>query len=141
MARDNRRVIEFTPGPQFRAPPAKRKRKRKPQEQAKDHDPRLKVPNRTFEIVQVHVLAEMICERRLRIRIDHGGLEDQLYDVGGKQCYCGLVSEQLDGRDKWSPYTWGHVPVVSDTGWVREIIDNDKPPVKPVAHHDKDEKK
>lgn len=135
-------VIEFKPSKRFSGQAKKTRRPRKKVETTKTRDPRIAVENRTFEIVRCYPLGggDGVIERRIRIRINgKGGLEDEVYEVGTTECYCGMVSEHLGssrGRDNWSPYTWGHVPVTG-TDWVREII-NDDPPLKATK---KDEKR
>lgn len=136
---DNRKIIEFTPGKEFRSPP-KRRRKKPVEVTTKSKDPRLATADRTFEIVRCYPLGggDSIIERRIRLRIvGKGGLEDEIYEVGGQQAYVGMVSEQLagtKGRDNWSPYTWGHVPV-QGVDWAREII-NDDPLLKATKKDD-----
>lgn len=128
--------VIFKPSAAFKkkAGEAKPRRKRKPPETTKSKDPRIATADRTFEIVRCYPLGggDSIIERRIRLRIiGKGGLEDEIYEVGGQQAYVGMVSEQLasnKGRDNWSPYTWGHVPV-QGVDWAREII-NDEPPLK-----------
>ena len=120
-------VVHFEPSRSMRKAAGQRRRPRKKAEVSSSNDPRLKIANRTFELTRCYVTGETVIERKVRIRIKKGGLEDEVYLVGGSQCYIGLVSEHLP-RDKWSPYTWGHVPV-EGTDWVREIV-SDEPTTK-----------
>lgn len=118
--------------------PAKKPRK-KFGDNAKDFDARAAVENRTFELVMITPIAEGVVERRLRIRVVKGGLEDNVYEVGDQQCYCGLISEPesygAKGANKWGGYSWGHIPVsilTSDYtyGYAREIFPELERPAK-----------
>lgn len=127
-------VVEFRPSRKFAGEVSRKRRPRKKPSVASSKDPRIKIAGRTFEITRVYVTSDTIIERRIRVRIvGKGGLEDEVFNAGGRNCYVGLVSEQLEGRDKWSPYTWGHVPV-EGTDWVREIVNE-----APIKAHKKDE--
>lgn len=120
-------VIEFQPSRKFAKQAKTTRRPRKKPDVSSNNDPRVKIANRTFEVTRCYVTGETVIERKVRIRIKKGGLEDEVYLVGERQCYVGMVSEHLP-RDKWSPYTWGHVPV-EGTDWVREVV-SDEPTTK-----------
>jgi len=128
--------VIFKPSAAFmkKAGQAKPRRKRKPPITSKSKDPRIAIADRTFEITRCYPLGggDSIIERRIRIRVvGKGGLEDEIYEVGGRQQYVGLISEHIStakGRDNWSPYTWGHVPV-DGTDWAREIV-SEEPTLK-----------
>ena len=134
--------VIFKPSAAFKrqAGLAKPRKKRKPPQTTSLKDPRLAISDRTFEIVRCYPLGggDSIIERRIRLRVvGKGGIEDEIYEVGGRNQYVGMVSEQLagtKGRDNWSPYTWGHVPL-DGTDWVREIF-NDDPPLKATKKED-----
>ncbi len=97
---------------------------------AASFDPNIANSNRTFELVLFTALSETLYERRVRIRVAQGGLEDNVYEVGGTQQYCGMISEQ-DAKGKWTGYSWGHMPLIPEgCGYAREIFPELAPPKK-----------
>lgn len=140
------RRFKVLPGGRADAAPKRAKRKRKPAPITTDKlDPRRNIADRTFEIVQCHLTAEHVIEKRWRIRIvGKGGIDDHAYDIGDKAMYVGMISEETHKQGKWTPFTWGHIPVDSVHG-VREILVDEPPPVAPIKREPKepakDEKK
>ena len=115
-----------------RAAPAPRKKRRRPKPiTSASIDPRAKVLDRTFEFTTHHLTSEHLIEKKIRIRaIGKAGIEDHVFEVGDRQCYFGMISEETK-PGKWTPYTWGHFPV-SDLGVCREVFIDEPPPVAPL---------
>lgn len=124
-----RNVIELVPA-RLRAkkrPPLKRKKK------PPNPDVRARVTDRTFEVVCVVATSEYLQEKRVRIRVKKGGLEDNVFSIGTNDYYAGMVSEHTVAN-KWTEYSWGHV-ATSFACFVREIESREPPH---VVRRDKD---
>lgn len=114
---------------------------------ASDFDPNLANTNRTFELLIMTPLSEGVFQRKLRIRVTKGSLEDNVFVLGQDvQCYVGLISEQTGAArgPKWTGYNWGHVPLKLlagdySFGYAREIFPELEAPAKePKPEHEKD---
>lgn len=103
-------------------------------------DPNVKALNRTFEITMHYVTGEHVVEKKVRIRVPKDGLEDNVYEVGDKSAYFGMISEHINGK-KWTPYGFGHI-FMQDDYIIREVHPGlEKEDAPKIGETNKDDKK